>query len=91
MMVTFIVIMKENLNLTKNLTEGLKILAVLAAIVLVLWTMNPLDLGKGIQVLTDPAVKRIAIANPNLAPYGREALNALQHFKMSVTSRLVCN
>lgn len=50
--------------------------------VLVLWTMNPLDLGKGIQVLNDPAVKRIAVANPALAPYGREALNALEHFKL---------
>lgn len=27
------------MNLTKNLTEGLKLLAVLAAIVLVLWTL----------------------------------------------------
>jgi molybdate transport system substrate-binding protein len=51
--------------------------------VLVLWTMNPLDLGKGIQVLNDPAVKKVAVANPDLAPYGREALQALDHYKMS--------
>lgn len=50
--------------------------------VLVLWTLNPLDLGKGIQVLSDPAVQKIAVANPRLAPYGREAINALEHFKL---------
>lgn len=50
--------------------------------VLVLWTLNPLDLSKGIQVLNDPAVHKVAVANPNLAPYGREAINALEHFKL---------
>jgi molybdate transport system substrate-binding protein len=50
--------------------------------VLVLWTLNPLNLGKGIQVLADPAVQKIAVANPRLAPYGREAMNALEHFKL---------
>ena len=50
--------------------------------VLVLWTLNPLDLGKGIQVLNDPSVQKIALANPRLAPYGREAVNALKHFKL---------
>jgi molybdate transport system substrate-binding protein len=56
---------------------------VYASGLLVLWTMNPLDLGKGIQVLDDPAVKSIAVANPELAPYGREAMNALDHFKLT--------
>jgi len=53
--------------------------------VLVLWTLKPLDLGKGIQVLNDPAVQKIAVANPRLAPYGREAINALEHFKLRST------
>ena len=59
--------------------------------VLVLWTMNPLDLGKGIQVLNDPAVQKIAVANPRLAPYGREAINALKHFKLysALESKLI--
>jgi molybdate transport system substrate-binding protein len=59
--------------------------------VLVLWTLNPLDLGKGIQVLNDPAVQKIAVANPKLAPYGREAINALDHFKLraAVEARLI--
>lgn len=50
--------------------------------VLVLWTLAPLDLGKGIQVLSNTAVQRIALANPRLAPYGREAINVLDHFKL---------
>lgn len=59
--------------------------------VLVLWTLNPLDLTKGIQVLNDPAVQKIAVANPKLAPYGREAINALEHFKLraAVESKLI--
>ena len=59
--------------------------------VLVLWTLNQLDLGKGIQVLADPSVKKIAVANPELAPYGREAMNALDHFKLhaAVGPRLI--
>jgi molybdate transport system substrate-binding protein len=59
--------------------------------VLVLWTLNPLDLSKGIEILRDPAVQKIAVANPQLAPYGREAINALDHFKLraAVESRLI--
>lgn len=47
---------------------------------LVLWVRNesPLDVaGKGAEVLRDPAVRRVAIANPAYAPYGRAAKAAL--------------
>jgi molybdate transport system substrate-binding protein len=47
---------------------------------LVVWTPpgSPLDLGRtGLAALGDPAVKKIAIANPAIAPYGRAALAAL--------------
>lgn len=50
--------------------------------VLVLWTLQPLDLSQGLRVMTDPAVKKVAMANPKLAPYGREALRALDYFKL---------
>jgi molybdate transport system substrate-binding protein len=50
--------------------------------VLVLWTLAPLDLSQGLAVLKDPAVKKIAMANPKLAPYGLEALHALEYFKL---------
>ena len=45
----------------------------------VVWTSVPaLDLGKGLGVLLDPRVRRVAIANPELAPYGRVARDALR-------------
>ena len=50
--------------------------------VLVLWTLQPLDLEQGMNVLTSPAVKKVAMANPKLAPYGLEAMRALEHFKL---------
>ncbi len=48
---------------------------------LVLWVPNgsPLDLGKaGLAALADPAVRKVAIANPALAPYGAASVEALR-------------
>jgi len=61
---------------------------------LVLWVPSdsPLDLSKlGIKALLDPSVKKISIANPATAPYGRAAEAALRHFGIydQVASRLV--
>jgi molybdate transport system substrate-binding protein len=50
--------------------------------VLVLWTMKNLDLSKGVNILNDPGIQKIAIANPDLAPYGRQAVNALKFYKL---------
>lgn len=48
---------------------------------IVLWITNDskLDLKRGLQVLLDPSIKKIAIANPEHAPYGRAAVAALRH------------
>ena len=49
---------------------------------LVLWIPSnaPLDIEHhGMNVLLDPWVKRIAIANPQHAPYGRAAVAAMKH------------
>ncbi len=49
---------------------------------LVLWVPanSPLDVEhKGMEILLDPSVKKIAIANPQHAPYGRAAVAALKH------------
>lgn len=48
---------------------------------IVVWVRNesPLDVARdGIEVLRDPAVRRVAIANPEYAPYGRAAKAALE-------------
>jgi molybdate transport system substrate-binding protein len=52
---------------------------------LVLWVPkdSPLAVEKfGSSVLSDPDVKKIAIANPKLAPYGAAAVAALQSLKL---------
>jgi molybdate transport system substrate-binding protein len=52
---------------------------------IVLWApaRSPLAVEKlGMEALLDPAIKRIAIANPKHAPYGRAAVAAMQHFKV---------
>jgi len=47
---------------------------------LVLWTTrDDLLVEGGLGVLTNPAVRRVAIANPSHAPYGRAAREALIH------------
>jgi molybdate transport system substrate-binding protein len=61
---------------------------------LVLWVPgdSPLDLSKlGIESLLDSSVKKISIANPATAPYGRAAEATLRHFGIydQVSSRLV--
>jgi molybdate transport system substrate-binding protein len=48
---------------------------------IVLWAPNQskIDLSRGLKVLLDPSIKKIAIANPQHAPYGRAAVAALKH------------
>ncbi|MES2538865.1 MAG: molybdate ABC transporter substrate-binding protein [Pseudomonadota bacterium] len=46
---------------------------------LVMWTRDPaLALDAGFRILADPRVRHIAIANPDVAPYGRAAKAALE-------------
>jgi molybdate transport system substrate-binding protein len=51
---------------------------------IVLWApqQSKIDLTRGLQVLLDPAIKKIAIATPEHAPYGRAAVAALRHEKL---------
>jgi molybdate transport system substrate-binding protein len=51
---------------------------------LVLWTRRDsgIDVRRGLTVLTDAHVRRVAIANPEHAPYGRAAVAALRHERL---------
>ena len=52
---------------------------------IVVWTpkSSPVDVEKlGIQSLLDPSVKKIAVANPQHAPYGRAAVAAMKSLKV---------
>ena len=60
---------------------------------IVLWTRKDsrVDVGKGLSVLRDSSVQKIAIANPEHAPYGRAAEEALRKSGVydAVKNRLV--
>ena len=60
---------------------------------IVLWAgkESHLDLPKGLEILREPAIKKIAIANPKHAPYGRAAVAAMEYFKVydQVKDRLI--
>src|SRR5436309_2229728 len=51
---------------------------------IVLWAPigSKVDVQSGLDVLLDPAVKKIAIANPKHAPYGRAAVAAMEYSKV---------
>jgi molybdate transport system substrate-binding protein len=46
---------------------------------IVLWS-NTINTTKGIETLLSPKIKKIAIANPEHAPYGRAAVAALKYY-----------
>lgn len=60
---------------------------------IVIWVPNAstLDLKQGLAVLTDPHINKIAIGNPEHAPYGRAAVAAMKHDHVydKVSSKLV--
>lgn len=51
---------------------------------IVLWVPNrsPISIENGLQALTQASVRKVSIANPKHAPYGRAAVSALEHFKL---------
>jgi molybdate transport system substrate-binding protein len=60
---------------------------------IVIWVpaKSKLDISRGLPVLLDPSIHKIAIANPLHAPYGRAAMAAMQHVGIydKVMSKLV--
>ena len=50
---------------------------------IVLWTVKDgIAVSRGLAVVTDPAIHKLALANPDHAPYGRAAKAALEHQKL---------
>ena len=87
-----------DLDYAKKLAEAGKIESASVRIYaighLVLWVPNSAKLDPEklkMDLLLDPSVQRIAIANPQHAPYGRAAMAALEHFglKDKVATKLV--
>ena len=48
---------------------------------IVVWTPNQssIHIERGLETLLDPHIRKIAIANPKHAPYGRAAVAAMEH------------
>jgi len=46
--------------------------------VLALFSPRPRDLSRGLETLLRPDIRRIAVANPRTAPYGKAAVQALK-------------
>lgn len=57
---------------------------------IVLWTRKDsgIDVASGLSVLRDARVRRIAIANPTVAPYGRAAVAALRSQQLNDAVRM---
>lgn len=51
---------------------------------IVFWvpTESRVDINAGPDALRNPSIRKIAIANPKHAPYGRAAVSAMNHFKV---------
>lgn len=49
---------------------------------LVVWSNRKDTAEKGIAILADPKIRKVAIANPLHAPYGKRATESLIHFKL---------
>ena len=49
---------------------------------LILLSPKKRDFSKGIEIITDDSIKKIAVANPRLAPYGKATVEALKSLKL---------
>lgn len=58
---------------------------------IVIWSKRIDPRETGMKSLLDPAAKKVAVANPLHAPYGKRAVESLEHYKMTeaLKSKLV--
>jgi molybdate transport system substrate-binding protein len=73
--------MKYPESLYKN-GQGITKPTVYAQGALALFSTRARDFSKGINIVTNEHIHRIAIANPNTAPYGKASVQALKNAKL---------
>ena len=56
---------------------------------LALFSTKKVDFSKGIDVVLDESIDKVAIANPKTAPYGKASIEALNSANIDIKSKLV--
>jgi molybdate transport system substrate-binding protein len=56
---------------------------------IVVWSKKIDPTKQGMSSLLDPSIKKIAIANPLHAPYGKRAAESIEYYKLPVNDKLV--
>lgn len=72
---------KDKIAITKPIVYAQGSLAMLS--------LRKKDFSKGINLIKDESIKKVAIANPKTAPYGKATKEALKNANIDITKKLV--
>ncbi|MCF6172567.1 MAG: molybdate ABC transporter substrate-binding protein [Campylobacteraceae bacterium] len=84
----FDIFMSANMRYPQDLYDNglaLEIPKIYAQGELALFSSKPRNFSKGIKVTLEKSISRVAIANPNTAPYGKATVEALKNAKIYKT------